>query len=156
MEKEMLETACEEARRKLTDQLNTVDSIDQKIGVILGFAGVILAILFNKTPIGFVPSILYSIGQGCVVISIGVLFLGYRSVMLKTGLNIKGYQEIIKERRKDGNLILFLRTVLAYLNKAIKTNNVLMRRKNIKLAIGSILLLIGVAFFVVSFVYSAN
>ena len=150
----MLKIACEEARRKLTDQLNAVDSIDQKIGVILGFAGVILAILFNKTPIGFVPSILYSIGQGCVVISIGVLFLGYRSVILKTGLNIRGYQEIIKERKKDGNLIFFLRTSLAYLDRAIKANNVLIHRKSVKLGIGSLFLVIGIFCFILSFVYS--
>lgn len=152
IEIEMLKIACEEARKKLTDQLNAGDSMDQKIGTILGFAGVILAVLFDKAPNGFSPSILYSIGQACLVISIGILFLGYRSVLLKTGLNIKGYQEIIKQRRKDDDLTLFLKTNLTYLDKAIKANNALIHRKSVKLGIGSSFLLIGVFCFILSFV----
>ena len=46
----MLEIVSSEAKRKLEDQLNAVDSVDQKIGNILGFAGVVLVLTFNSKP----------------------------------------------------------------------------------------------------------
>ena len=46
----MLEIVSAEARKKLEDQLNTVDAVDQKIGVILGFVGVVLVVAFNNKP----------------------------------------------------------------------------------------------------------
>lgn len=150
IEIEMLKIACEEARRKLTDQLNAVDSIDQKIGTILGFAGVILAVLFNKEPSGWTPFVLYSIGEILVVVSIVILFRSYASVKLKTGLNIKGFQKLIKEERGKG-LRWFLDTILVYLEKALDENEILMGKKRGKLRKGTCFLIVGIIFFTISF-----
>jgi len=149
IEIEMLKIACEEARRKLTDQLNAVDSIDQKIGAILGFAGVILAVLFNKEPSEWIPLVLYFIGKILVLVSIVILFRSYASVKLKTGLNIKGFQKLIKEE-KDKGLRWFLDTILVHLEKALDENNTLMDKKRKKLRKGTRFLIIGIVLFTIA------
>jgi len=129
MKKEMLEIVSAEARKKLEDQLNSVDTIDQKIGVILGFVGIVLVLAFDSKPSQQWALLFYLLSQFSFVASIFILFLGYRSIRLKTGLSIKGYLEEIKELEPKKDLITFIEDQVLYLQEAINTNNSLMKQK---------------------------
>jgi len=150
MKKEMLEIVSAEARKKLEDQLNTVDAVDQKIGVILGFVGIVLVLAFNNKPNQPWPLLFYLLSQFSFVASIIILFLGYRSIRLKTGLSIKGYLEEIKELEPKKDLITFVEDQVLYLQEAISANNFLIRQKNRYLAYGIVMLLVGLVFYVIS------
>jgi len=150
MKKEMLEIVSAEARKKLEDQLNTVDAVDQKIGIILGFVGVVLVVAFNNKPNQPWPLLFYLLSQFSFVASIIILFLGYRSIRLKTGLSIKGYLEEIKELESKKDLITFVEDQVLYLQEAISANNFLIRQKNRYLAYGIVMLLVGLVFYVIS------
>ena len=146
----MLEIVSAEARKKLENQLNTVDAVDQKIGVILGFVGVVLVLAFNNKPNQPWLLLLYLLSQLSFVASIIILFLGYRSIRLKTGLSIKGYLEEIKELEPKKDLITFVEDQVLYLQEAISANNFLIRQKNRYLAYGIVMLLVGLVFYVIS------
>jgi len=150
MKETMLKVVSAEARRKLGDQLNAVDSIDQKIGSILGFAGVILVLAFNKTPDQPYKFLLYSLSQISFLVSIFILFCGYRSIRLETGLSIKGYLEEIKELEPKKDFITFIKHQILYFQKAINTNNDLMKQKNICLHHGTVMLLSGLVLYVIT------
>jgi len=150
MKKEMLEIVSAEARKKLEDQLNTVDAVDQKIGVILGFVGIVLVLAFNNKPNQPWPLLFYLLSQFSFVASIIILFLGYRSIRLKTGLSTKGYLEEIKELEPKKDLITFVEDQILYLQEAISANNFLIRQKNRYLAYGIVMLLVGLVFYVIS------
>lgn len=146
----MLEIVSTEARRKLEDQLNAVDSIDQKIGIILGFVGVVLVLAFNSKPSQSYSLLFYLLSQISFVVSILILFFGYHPIRLKTGLSIKGYLEEIKELEHEEDLTVFIEDQVKYLKDAIDTNDYLMKQKNIYLAYGMLLLLIGLVLYTVS------
>ena len=146
----MLETVSNEARKKLEDQLNAVDAVDQKIGVILGFVGIVLVLAFNNKPNQPWPLLFYLLSQFSFVASVIILFLGYRSIRLKTGLSIKGYLEEIKELEPKKDLITFVEDQVLYLQEAISANNFLIRQKNRYLAYGIVMLLVGLVFYVIS------
>lgn len=146
----MLEIVSAEARRKLEDQLNAVDSIDQKIGNILGFVGVVLVLAFNSKPSQSCSLLFYLLSQISFVVSILILFFGYRSIRLKTGLSIKGYLEEIKELEHEEDLTVFIEDQVKYFKDAINTNNYLIKQKNIYLAYGVGLLLIGLVLYTIS------
>jgi len=150
MKKEMLEIISAEARRKLEDQLNAVDSTDQKIGSILGFVGVVLVLAFNSKPNQSCSLLFYLLSQISFVVSILILFFGYHSIRLKTGLSIKGYLEEIKELECEEDLTVFIEDQVKYFKDAINTNNYLIKQKNIYLAYGVLLLLIGLVSYTVS------
>jgi len=150
MKKEMLEVVSAEARKKLEDQLNTVDAVDQKIGVILGFVGVILVLAFDNIPNQPWALLFYLVSQLSFVASIIILFFGYRSIRLKTGLSIKGYLEEIKELEPKKDLITFVEDQVLYLQEAISANNFLIRQKNRYLAYGIVMLLVGLVSYVIS------
>ena len=150
MKKEMLEIISAEARRKLEDQLNAVDSTDQKIGNILGFVGVVLVLAFNSKPNQSCSLLFYLLSQISFVVSILILFFGYRSIRLKTGLSIKGYLEEIKELEHEEDLTVFIEDQVKYFKDAINTNNYLIKQKNIYLACGMGLLLIGLVLYTIS------
>jgi hypothetical protein len=150
MKKVMLEIVSTEARKKLEDQLNAVDSIDQKIGVLLGFEGVVLVLAFNNKP--YQPSALlfYIISQLSFIVSILILFFGYRSIRLETGLSVGGYLEEIKELEPKKDLTTFIEDQVLYLRKSIDTNNFLINEKNKYLAYGTIMLLVGLILYILS------
>ena len=150
MKKEMLEIISAEARRKLEDQLNAVDSTDQKIGSILGFVGVVLVLAFNSKPNQSCSLLFYLLSQISFVVSILILFFGYHSIRLKTGLSIKGYLEEIIELECEEDLTVFIGDQVKYFKDAINTNNYLIKQKNIYLAYGVLLLLIGLVSYTVS------
>jgi uncharacterized membrane protein len=150
MKKEMLEIISAEARRKLEDQLNAVDSTDQKIGNILGFVGVVLVLAFNSKPNQSCSLLFYLLSQISFVVSILILFFGYRSIRLKNGLSIKGYLEEIKELEHEEDLTVFIEDQVKYFKDAINTNNYLIKQKNIYLACGMGLLLIGLVLYTIS------
>jgi len=150
MKKEMLEIVSAEARRKLEDQLNAVDSIDQKIGVILGFAGVVLVLAFDSKPNQPCSLLFYLLSQISFVASILILFFGYRSIKLETGLSIKGYLDEIKELEPKKDLTTFVEDQVLYLQESIDTNNFLLKQKNIYLANGVVMLLVGLVLYVIS------
>jgi len=150
MKKEMLEIISAEARRKLEDQLNAVDSTDQKIGSILGFVGVVLVLAFNSKPNQSCSLLFYLLSQISFVVSILILFFGYHSIRLKTGLSIKGYLEEIIELECEEDLTVFIEDQVKYFKDAINTNNYLIKQKNIYLAYGVLLLLIGLVSYTVS------
>lgn len=146
----MLEIISAEARRKLEDQLNAVDSTDQKIGNILGFVGVVLVLAFNSKPNQSCSLLFYLLSQISFVVSILILFFGYRSIRLKNGLSIKGYLEEIKELEHEEDLTVFIEDQVKYFKDAINTNNYLIKQKNIYLACGMGLLLIGLVLYTIS------
>jgi len=146
----MLEIVSAEARRKLEDQLNAVDSIDQKIGVILGFAGVVLVLAFDSKPNQPCSLLFYLLSQISFVASILILFFGYRSIKLETGLSIKGYLDEIKELEPKKDLTTFVEDQVLYLQESIDTNNFLLKQKNIYLANGVVMLLVGLVLYVIS------
>ena len=146
----MLKVVSDESRKKLEDQLNAVDSIDHKIGSILGFAGVILVLAFNRIPNQPWKFLLYCSSQISFVVSIFILFSGYRSIRLETGLNIKGYLEEIKELEPKEDFITFIKHQILYFQKAINTNNDLMKQKNICLHHGTVMLLSGLVLYMIS------
>lgn len=146
----MLEIISAEARRKLEDQLNAVDSTDQKIGSILGFVGVVLVLAFNSKPNQSCSLLFYLLSQISFVVSILILFFGYHSIRLKTGLSIKGYLEEIIELECEEDLTVFIGDQVKYFKDAINTNNYLIKQKNIYLAYGVLLLLIGLVSYTVS------
>ncbi|MBU4511344.1 hypothetical protein KJ830_09905 [bacterium] len=150
MKKEMLEIISAEARRKLEDQLNAVDSTDQKIGSILGFVGVVLVLAFNSKPNQSCSLLFYLLSQISFVVSILILFFGYHSIRLKTGLSIKGYLEETIELECEEDLTVFIEDQVKYFKDAINTNNYLIKQKNIYLAYGVLLLLIGLVSYTVS------
>lgn len=150
MKKTMLEIVSAEARKKLEDQLNTVDSIDQKIGVILGFVGVVLVLAFDNKPYQPRSLLFYLLSQFSFVTSILILFFGYRSVRLETGLSIEGYLEEIKELEPKKDLIIFIEDQILYLKKAINTNSSLINQKNKYLAYGTLMLLVGLISYIIS------
>jgi len=150
IKKEMLEVVASEARKKLEDQLNAVDSIDQKVGVILGFVGVVLVVSFDKQPSGQWDVLFYLLSQLSFVYSIITLFLGYRSIRLETGLSIEGYLEEIEELEPKKDLQTFIEDQVLYLQRAIDTNNSLLKDKNKYLAYGTMGLLIGLILYVIS------
>lgn len=145
----MLEIVSAEARRKLEDQLNALDSIDQKIGNILGFVGVVLVLAFNIKPSQLCSLSFYLLSQISLVVSILILFFGYRSIRLETGLSIKGCLEEIKELEHEEDLTVFIEDQVKYFKAAIDTNNYLMKQKNIYLAYGMVLLLIGLILYTI-------
>ena len=146
----MLEIISAEARRKLEDQLNAVDSTDQKIGSILGFVGVVLVLAFNSKPNQSCSLLFYLLSQISFVVSILILFFGYHSIRLKTGLSIKGYLEETIELECEEDLTVFIEDQVKYFKDAINTNNYLIKQKNIYLAYGVLLLLIGLVSYTVS------
>ena len=146
----MLEIVSAEARRKLEDQLNAVDSIDQKIGVILGFVGVVLVLAFDSKPNQPCSLLFYLLSQISFVASILILFFGYRSIRLETGLSIKGYLDEIKELEPKKDLTTFVEDQVLYLQESIDTNNFLLKQKNIYLANGVVMLLVGLVLYVIS------
>jgi len=146
----MLEIVSAEARRKLEYQLNAVDSIDQKIGNILGFAGVALVLAFNSKPSQSCSLLFYLLSQISFVVSILILFFGYHPIKLKTGLSINGYLEEIKELEHKEDLIVFIEDQVKYFKDAIDTNNYLIKQKNIYLAYGILTLLIGLVLYTIS------
>jgi len=150
MKKEMLEITSAEARRKLEVQLNAVDSIDQKIGTILGFSGVVLVLAFNSKPNQSCSLLFYLLSQISFVVSILILFFGYRSIRLKIGLSIKGYLEEIKELEREKDLTVFIEDEVKYFEDAINTNSYLIKQKNIYLAYGVLFLLVGLVLYTVS------
>ena len=150
MKKEMLEIISAEARRKLEDQLNAVDSTDQKIGTILGFVGVVLVLAFNSKPNQSCSLLFYLLSQISFVVSILILFFGYHSIRLKTGLSIKGYLEEIIELECEEDLTVFIGDQVKYFKDAINTNNYLIKQKNIYLAYGILTLLIGLVLYTIS------
>lgn len=150
MKKEMLEIVSAEARRKLEDQLNAVDSIDQKIGVILGFVGVVLVLAFDSKPNQPCSLLFYLLSQISFVASILILFFGYRSIRLETGLSIKGYLDEIKELEPKKDLTTFIEDQVLYLQESIDTNNFLLKQKNRYLANGVVMLLVGLVLYVIS------
>lgn len=150
MKKEMLEIVSSEARKKLEDQLNAVDTVDQKIGVILGFVAVVLVLAFDHKPNQLLPLLFYLSSLFSFVASIIILFWGYRSIRLKTGLSIKGYLEEIKEFEPKKDLISFIEDQVLYLQEAISANNFLIRQKNRYLAYGIVMLLVGLFFYVIN------
>ncbi len=150
MKETMLKVVSDEARKKLEDQLNAVDSIDHKIGSILGFTGVILVVAFNKVPNQPYEFLFYCLSQISFVISIFILFWGYYSIRLETGLSIKGYLEEIKELEPKTDFITFIKHQILYFQKAINTNNDLMKQKNICLHHGTVMLLSGLVLYVIS------
>jgi len=150
MKKEMLEIVSSEARRKLEDQLNAVDSVDQKIGNILGFAGIVLVLTFNSKPSQSCSLLFYLLGQISFVVSILFLFFGYFSITLDTGLSIKGFLEEIKELEHEEDLIVFIEDQIKYLKEAIDTNNYQIKQKNIYLACGIWPLLVGLVLYAIS------
>ena len=150
MKKKMLEIISAEARIKLEDQLNAVDSIDQKIGNILGFAGIVLVLAFNSKTSLSCSLLFYLLSQISFVVSILFLFFGYNSIKLKTGLSIKGYLEEIKELEHKEDLTVFIEDQVKYLKDAIDTNNYLIKQKNIYLACGIWPLLIGLVLYTIS------
>ncbi|MGB2763885.1 MAG: hypothetical protein WBC20_05685 [Candidatus Aminicenantaceae bacterium] len=150
MKKAMLEIVSAEARKKLEDQLNAVDSIDQKIGVILGFVGVVLVLAFDSKPNQPWALLFYLLSQFSFIASIIILFFGYRSIRLKTGLSIKGYLEEIKELEPKKDIITFIEDQVLYLQNAINTNNFLINQKNRYLALGTGMLLLGLVLYVIN------
>jgi len=150
MKKTMLEIVSTEARKKLEDQLTAVDSIDQKIGVILGFVGVVLVLAFNNKPSQIKALLFYLLSQFSFVSSVIILFFGYRSIRLETGLSIEGYLEEIKELEPKKDLTTFIEDQVLYLKKAINTNNYLIRQKNKYLAYGTLMLLVGLILYIIS------
>lgn len=149
MKKEMLEIVCDEARKKLDDQLSATDSIDQKIGTILGFVGIASVLAFNNVPSKYLAFLFYLLSQISLIISIFILFFGYRSIRLETGLSIKGYLEEIKELENEKDLTRFIEDRVLYFEKAIDMNNDLMKQKRIYLAYGTVMLLIGIVFYAI-------
>ena len=150
MKKEMLEIVSAEARRKLEDQLNAVDSIDQKIGNILGFVSVVLILAFSSKPSQSCSLLFYLLSQISLVVSILILFFGYHTIRLETGLSVKGYLEEIKELEHEKDLTIFIEDQVKYLKDAIDTNNYLIKQKNIYLACGIWPLLIGLVLYTIS------
>jgi len=150
MKKEMLEIISAEARRKLEDQLNAVDSIDQKIGNILGFVSVVLVLAFNSKPSQSCSLLFYLLSQISFVVSILILFFGYLTIKLKTGLSMNGYLEEVKELEHKKDLTVFIEDQVKYFKDAIDTNNYLIKQKNRYLAYGIITLLIGLFLYTIS------
>jgi hypothetical protein len=146
----MLKIACDEGRKKLDDQLSAVDSIDQKTGILIGFAGLVLTLLPSKTPDAFLPFCIHFVAQSFLVMSLVVLFFGFRSVRLKTGLNLKGFSDLMLALASDDNIDGLLGTQLAYLRDSVDSNNKLISYKNTRLAYGSVFLLAGLLAFVIS------
>lgn len=145
----MLEIVCDEARKKLDDQLSATDSIDSKIGTILGFVGIASVLAFNNIPSKHWAFLFYLLSQISLIISIFILFFGYRSIRLETGLSIGGYLEEIKELENEKDLTKFIEDQVLYFKKAIDTNNDLMKQKRIYLAYGTGMLLIGIVFYAI-------
>ena len=147
----MLQLACSEARKKLNNQLSAINSVDQKIGMLLGLIGVSLALSFdNKLKIAnaVLP---YIIGLLLLAISALLLFFAYRCIRLKTGLNIKGYSELIEKLKNKTTLITFLKHQLLYFEDSIISNNKLIKQKNKSLAYGAITLLASLLFCIASY-----
>jgi len=156
MNEKMLTIATQEARNQLTDQINAVDAVDQKIGIFFGVIGVILGILFNKNlfnknPEWWLPISLHVLSIISLVISICFLFTSHRSVKLNVGLKLKGYEELIKRLSPKNDLMSFLRYQLKYFRNAIKENQKIIQNKNRFLYRGAIAMMIGFILYSLSY-----
>lgn len=151
MKKEAFQIASVEARKKLDDQLATIRFADQKIGMLLGFVGIIFMLFFNKEPEGWLSILSYTIGLLVLVSSVLILFFGFRSVRLKTGLSIKGFSELFKKINSENDITTFIEHQLLYLEEAVKSNNGLIKQKLEYLAYGTLTLLAGVLFYIISY-----
>ena len=146
MNKEMLAIASEEARKKISDQLSSIDATDQKIGILLGLVGVVLAVLFAQKTGNSMSLLFYLLGHLSLIVSFVVLLFAHQSIKLKTGLNIKGYTELIKKFSHNNDVITFLKYQLKYFEVAVASNNKLIDKKNTYLAYATVLLFLGLVF----------
>ena len=151
MNEKMLTIATQEARNQLTDQINAVDAVDQKIGIFFGVIGIILGILSSKNPEWWLPIFLHILSIVSLVASICFLFASHRSVKLNVGLKLKGYEELIKQLSPKNDLISFLRYQLKYFRNAIKENQKIIQNKNRFLYHGAIAMMIGFILYSLSY-----
>ncbi len=142
----MLENLFETSQKRIDYQISSCDAIDQKIGILIGFASVIIAIVlsFDKD-LGFLQWIFFKTGSVLIVISIVIMFFGYRKVVLNLGMSV---DEIIKLIKGKSNDKIFLYTQITYNNEAFKKNRKILGFKNRCLGWGTVVLLIGVGVFV--------
>lgn len=144
----MLENLFETSQKRIDYQVSSCDAIDQKIGTLIGFASVIIAIAlsFDKN-LDSLQEILFKAGSVLIAISIIVMYFGYRKVVLNLGMSVDEIIKLIKENPSDK---IFLYTQIAYNNEAFKENKKILGFKNRCLGWGAIILLIGVGVFVSS------
>lgn len=147
---EMLEQIFVVAISRLKDQMDSCDAVDQKIGTCIGFAGVIVAIATGiKTETLITAQLVFhTLGYIIIAISLVTLFVGYRAINLRTGLEIK---EIVDVFRKQHDKKILLYTQIEYLDVALKENTEMLREKNQYLAKGALLLIIGVIGYIISY-----
>jgi hypothetical protein len=138
-----------QAANKLEYQLNSVDSTDGKIGVILGFVGVVIVLAFDKVPSNICALIFFQVSQIFFIASIVTLFFGYRAIRLQTGLSIKGYFKKLNEHAKDNDSTSFTQDQILYYDYALRENTTQLEQKNKYLSIGIILLLMGLISFAI-------
>ena len=150
MKKEMLEIAIDGTKKQISDQVDAIDAVDQKIGTLVGFIGIILAILFDGNKgegraFGF-----FIAGHISLFISIILFFIGHRSIKLDKGLNPKGYNELIEKfHTKSDGLITLLKYQFKYFEMAIKNNNKKIEQKNIFVFYGSVSLMFGLILYMI-------
>jgi len=149
MNKEMLEMATLAGRNKIQNQLSAVDSMDQKIGILLGFVGVIFSLMFKISVQTWVPFTLYLLGHGCLLYAFIILLFAHRGVKVDTGLNLKGYYELIKTLSKNNDVVSLLKHELAYYEKAVEENNTIINKKSNASIRATYFILIGLIFYLV-------
>lgn len=134
------------AHFKLEKQITACDSVDQKIGMCMGFIGVMIAIAIGVKISTLFSHFLYILGNCIMAISMALLYFGYKPVNLATGLKINKIVKLIKDEENNEK---GLKTQIGLLHKAIEHNNKILKRKSICLKRGSGLLLIGVIIYTI-------
>jgi len=142
----MLGQLFETAKERIHFQNSACDSINQKIGTLIGFAGVIvtIAIGFDKN-LNIWQERFFIIGSIFVGISIVILYIGYRKISISLGMKIRDLIELIKNKSSQQ---MFTFTQIIYLKEAYKKNKDKLRTKELFLGWGSLALIIGVVFFI--------
>lgn len=136
------------SQKRIEYQISSCDAIDQKIGTLIGFASVIVAIALGfEKDLAILEKNLFRLGSLFMALSTVVMYFGYRKVVLDLGMSVDEIVKLIKAKPSEK---IFLYTQTVYNNEAFKQNKKILEFKNQCLGWGAIILLIGVGIFISS------
>jgi len=150
MPRNSYEIACNEAARNLDQQLASVDSADQKAGILMGFAGILLALLLPGRPTYSLQGVLRIAAETFLLLSVVRFYMSFRAVTMSTGLTPEGFRALIDNASPADDPEMLLNHQLSYLEDAIRSNSALITRKSEHLGKGSVMLLIALILLIVS------
>ena len=150
-ENHMLDIVRLEARSKINDQLNSINVIDQKMGILIGFSGVFFVLLITNKTSELWPHFFFVVSQLSIIVCFFSSLLGLKKIRLKTGLSIDGYLKKVTEYKSTNDINAFIKDEILFFEDGIKFNTSLISRKHSYLHGGILFLLIGFIFYLISY-----